>query len=230
MGILGGSEEELAGMIASLRERAAAQPSEANARWSVRIEIQAKGDRTRELDEMHALADLIMTVNVQPHGIRIFEAAPATFQYDRVRGEFVVMLGDAPAAPGFRHALKGGATRVLLRALDMQYLFEFDGETGVAVKRNAVELDYTLRLEPPGEIRAWQDPQITINGHPHAWEDLREGVPYDILPEQILLKVRGTAPNGEVREIQATIHPGRLEADGMRPPAPENPADPAPPP
>jgi tetratricopeptide (TPR) repeat protein len=209
MGMIGGSEEELEKRIAHLREMAA-QSAEQQDALTFRLETIVKDDRAKALNDMRAGADAIMSMRVQPHGIRLFEVAPATVQYDAEHKEFVVLLNGERAGPGVSGALKEGKTRVAVGTLDMQYLFEIDSETGASEKRDTFELDYVLRIEPAPSIQAWKTPGLDLNGAPHTWAELREGVPFDFLPEKIELEVRGMTPEGEERKLQFTLDPARL--------------------
>lgn len=209
MAMIGGSEEELEKRIAHFR-RMAAQPEDPQDALTFRLETIVKGDRARALNDMRAGADVTMAMKVQPHGIRLFEVAPATVQYDAERREFVVLLNGAPAGPGVPGALKEGRTRVAVGALDMQYLFEIDPETGVAEKRDAFELDYILRIEPAPSIQTWKTQGLDLNGAAHTWAELREGVAFDFLPEKIELELRGVTPEGEERRLTFTLDPARL--------------------
>lgn len=209
MAMIGGSEEELEKRIAHLR-RMAAQPVEPQDALIFRLETIVKNDRAKALNDMRAGADVIMSMRVQPYGIRLFEVAPATVQYDAERGEFAVLLNGERAGPGVPGALKEGRARVAVCTLDMQYLFEIDTGTGVSEKRDAFELDYVLRIEPAPSIQTWKSPGLDLNGAPHTWAALREGVPFDFLPEKIELELRGVTPGGEERKLTFTLDPARL--------------------
>lgn len=210
MGMVGSSEEELEARIAEYRARAAT-PDEAKNALAIQLDVVVKGDREKDLKKFWAQGDVTMSMKTQPHGFRLFESAPATVHYDTQRKEFEVLLNGTRIGPGVAGALKDGTTRIVVSDLDMLYLFEIDAGSGAAKKVDALEVDYTLKLEPGPLVKDWGSPGVEIDGKLHPWEELKAGLPFDFLPEKMNLIIKGTAPGGEEKKIQMTLEPAPLK-------------------
>lgn len=212
--MMGAEKEDLLERIADLRKKAETARQETPG-ISFSLSIDVKNGSKKELRTLMRTADVRMTMNIQPHGIRLLDVAPATLLYDREKQAYQLTLNGNPVGESAPGTLKPDTTRVLLRTLDKRYAFEVDGETGLAKLRKAYEVDYRLSIRPNPALDAWQTSKIEINGTPHTWEELREGLFYDFLPKTFDILITGTDEKGRERRINMSPNPEKWNARGL---------------
>ncbi len=206
LGLVGRTVEEVQAAIENLQSRAIAAEMGENP-FQVLVRQVVMDGREEELHAARRESDLIMTMNVQPHGLRLFEKAPATVGYDAVQQKVVVLLNDRPVQKGFFHELKADRNRIQIQSLDRVYFFELDPETGRGRKVDVFELDYVLTIIPNEHAAGLADPELLLNDTAVTWEELREGIPYDFLPQMIRFSFRGKNENGVTYKAEVEFDP-----------------------
>ena len=216
MGMIGG--DVLEGRVEEYRRRANDdEPGEVpetleEAVLSISLKAVLKEGDAEELakDERDTAAQL--SINVQPHGLRIFEKTNATLAYDREAGELAVLLNNAPCTKKEAFVMKEKSARVVVRDLDMVYIFLIERDTGVVRRLKSYEFDYKATFVPAERVLKWKDVSFKLNDKNYSWEELAEGVNFDYLPKKFDFSLEGVAPSGKKMEIRQTLDPRTIIA------------------
>ncbi|WFB37607.1 hypothetical protein P3T73_07520 [Kiritimatiellota bacterium B12222] len=191
MGIVGATEEELEQRIQKLRGlKTVIHVGEDPLTPSV--EVGVKGGRE---DELRALAKTVtgqLSFTVEPYGFRLLEKAASTLIYEQETGQLRLTLNGKPFGEGSPYIWKEKGNRILVRSLDMRYIFELDSETGEGKILDRFEVDYVFKITPNETVSQFKEPELMLNEKKISWEELKAGVDMDFLPEEItfLLKAK----------------------------------------
>ncbi len=203
MGMIGASEEDLTKLIAELRSQAKAvdlgkNPLQGN------MKVVMKGARTKEMVALAKAADGTLSFTVQPYGLRLIEKAPSNLIFDKEKEELRLTLNGKAFGEGTAYKWKEEKNHILVKTLDMGYIFDLDPETGEGVILEKFELDYRFVITPNETVRALKDQKLIFNGEPVTWEILAEGIPFDYLPEKIEFTMEGV--DGKGMNIKAEMN------------------------
>ncbi|MCC5848213.1 MAG: tetratricopeptide repeat protein [Verrucomicrobia bacterium] len=206
MGLVGNTVEGLQDKIRELQAQAIAGEM-GETPFRVRVETVVKDGREEELAAARRESDLVMSMSVQPHGLRLFEKAPATVAYDAEQNQIQVLLNDRPIQAGVAYKLKPDRNRIQIHTLDRVYFFELDADTGQGRKVDSFALDYLLKITPNEQTAALKDPELLLDETPVSWEELEQGIHYDFLPKKINFSLSGKNANGIVYKAEAEFEP-----------------------
>jgi hypothetical protein len=120
---------------------------------------------------MRQKADVTLSVNIEPYGIKLFDVAPATLHYDATRGEVMIQLNGSAVGDAFPAEFKNKTPVVAVHSLDMWYFFEMNTQEGTSTKTASFEIEYVLQITPNKRVAAWKTPGLWVNGTLHPWKD-----------------------------------------------------------
>ncbi|MFP4057107.1 MAG: hypothetical protein ACLF0G_09590 [Candidatus Brocadiia bacterium] len=231
MGIAGGSEEHLRSQIAALRRKAAQYPTPPDAEVEdalgeselrIHVAVRLKDGKLEELRRALGEAQAVLTMSVQPRGLRLFDVAPVTVRYQPEKHQLAVLLGQSACCEPVPFRPRGEKARVAINTLDCCYLFDIETDTGHGEQVARYEKDYVLKVEPGIKIAAFSDVALTLNGTRHEWAKLTgEGVALDVLPETLAVELEGTTPQGRRASASFKVKPREPEIQPIRPEAEE---------
>jgi hypothetical protein len=96
----------------------------------------------------------------------------------------------------FAYEWKEGVNRVIIRTMDMRYIYELNREGEAAEKIDSFELDYLFKLQPTPAMEALTEQEWTLDGESVSLEALKAGIHFDYLPEAIEGVFKGVNEQG----------------------------------
>ncbi len=212
MGMIGGTVDQLRDRIRRFRRKAAAGGGAAKLtdelppdRIDVNVQVAVKDGKLKALREALKQAAATLSVDVQPHGLRLFDATGASVRYDAQKQEVGIYLNKSPCGKPAPLRLTGTSGQVAVKTLDCVYIFRVDAAGGRSEKIARFEKDYTVTFRAGRKVAAWDDVKVTINGKPHAWQKLLAGAEFDYLPKSFDIVLTGTRPSGQRAKLEFKI-------------------------
>jgi tetratricopeptide (TPR) repeat protein len=206
--VMNSTEAELEERIAKLREKSL-EKRKTQEGVTIRVSPSIKKDGAAELARLRKLAECRITMTIQPYGERFFDNANATLAYDAGEKKLQVLLNGNPGPQTVRATFKSEKPLVAVETLDMWYFYELNLAENSSRLVASFEVDYVLHFEPSPRLAAWDSPGMSLNGTPHTWKALEDGIPFDFLPETLIMDVKGRTPEGKESDL-------RLETDADR--------------
>ena len=195
-GMVGGDEQQIEKRVRALRQRAKGQGA-----LPVEIRAWVKDGADDKLQRALQATVATVTINVQPHDLRLFDLEQASLAFDPRQQELFATLNGQRCSPPVKAKLEQTA-RIAVRTLDCYYIFKVDPRTGRAEKEARFELDYELRLKPEALPRGWTDVTVQVNDKTYELAAARKGIPFDFLPEKLTVLVRGTDAAGQPQTLR----------------------------
>ncbi|WFB37606.1 tetratricopeptide repeat protein [Kiritimatiellota bacterium B12222] len=212
----GGSEADLLQRIQELRSKALKKQMGEDA-VALRCGIAVKEGRFDELREMTDLTGAQMTLEVKPFGLRLLEIVPSTLVYLAEKEKLVLMVKGEVVGEKvdyvWEEGTKDGRNWVLVKALDMRYIFELNPETLRGELIDQFELEYTCYLILNERMKDLAEGSITVNDESFSVEELPQGIPFDYLPEEMNIQYSGIRDDGMELNVTLTIDPRKRAPD-----------------
>lgn len=160
---------------------------------TVEVEMTAADDKLE--DYRKALKDAVAAVSldVQPHDLKLFADVPATLRYDPKRHEVVVLLGESPCCKPMPIDLgEKPDVRLGVETPRGWFIFKVSTVTGQAQQIEQFEKVFTVRFKLPASLTGLKDPTWTVNGRRYKWEEIQQGITLAVLPNEFRVNVEGT--------------------------------------
>ena len=204
--MMGADEEKIEKMILELRAKAIAKKmGDRPVTYSVAVSMNE--DRLEKFRELSEKTAITISFNVQPDGLRLLEKAPASLHYLQKMKRVEIHLNGKSLGKSFDYEWQEGDNRILVRTLDMRYVYELDQDGAAAEKLDSFEVDYLFFLQPNAEIQALKDKQWIVDGKTLTAKELKEGIPMDYIPEEIEATIKGTNEDGAQLKAEIKFKP-----------------------
>ena len=192
--MVGANEEEIEKKIRMLRGLSDPKSHMGLKPVTYGIGITLKGDRMQAYREMYKTRNHSVKLEFQPRGLRLLSKDVTSVHYLPETKRIVVRLNGSDMAKGIPYEWsKNGPNRLLIRSLDTRYFYDLDPAGGPAERVETFELEYRVVLEMSEQVRALQNPVITLNGEKQDWSKIqKEGLNMDYLPEKLQIRIEGT--------------------------------------
>jgi tetratricopeptide (TPR) repeat protein len=180
--------------------------------------VLVKDGKLEELRRALAAVEQTLTMNVEPAGFRLFDAAPASVVYDKATQQLRITLNGQPCCKPTAFVAKADRFRIAVQQLDCVYIFELDTKTGTGKKVARYEKDYRLTVHAGLKLQAAKL-TASLDGKEVAWGELLDGHVLDTLPKKLAVRLVGKRRSGEAVDYGINLVP---EEPPIQPLPPEN--------
>ena len=184
------------------------------------VEAVVKEGKAEELRRDLAAAEAVLSVDVQPRDLRLFDKAGGALRFDPRAKELAVVVAGVPCGNPvpFNPKAADGNARVAVESIDCYYLYDINVKTGEARPAARYEMDYKVSVKPGPILLAAPEVMVMINGKRYEWAAVQKGVVFDCLPDEWSVVVEAPSQSGGRLS-------GRLKIDARAPLSePQNPA------
>jgi len=185
------------------------------------VETVVKEGKAEELRSGLAAAEAVLSVDVQPRDLRLFDKAGGTLRFDPGAKELAVAVAGVPCGKPvpFNPKAADGNARVAIESINCYYLYDINVKTGEARPAARYEMNYKVSVKPGPILAAAPEVKVVINGKRHEWAAVQEGVLFDRLPDEWSVVVEALSPSGGRLSGHRTIDAGAPLSEPQNPAA-----------